>query len=91
MGAVYGKLRQYTEGIAACKKAIAIKPDYADAYYNRAAAYYYSCDYDKAWADVPDAEETWPQTPQKEKEETQNPKNLIVVYCVMSPEPESGT
>ena len=52
MGFAYVKLGQYDEALAAYKKVIAIKPDYAEAYYGRAAAYYYRQEYDKAWAEV---------------------------------------
>ena len=43
---------QYEAAIAAFKKAIAIKPDFAEAYNNRAVVHYFRRQYDKAWADV---------------------------------------
>jgi tetratricopeptide (TPR) repeat protein len=52
MGYAHGQLKQHTEAIAAYDKAIAIKPDYAIAYHNRAVSLYSRRDYDKAWADV---------------------------------------
>ncbi len=52
MGAAYGGLERYTEAIAAFNKAVALKPDDAEAYHNRALAHYFRRDYAKAWADV---------------------------------------
>ncbi|MFA4993264.1 MAG: hypothetical protein WC571_04780 [Candidatus Omnitrophota bacterium] len=37
-------------------QAIKAKPDYAGAYYNRAAAYFYKSEYDKSWQDIHKAE-----------------------------------
>ena len=51
-GTAHFEKREYADAIAAYTKAIAIKPDYADAYYKRALLYYFRLDYDKAWADV---------------------------------------
>ncbi len=39
MGAAYNKLTEYQQAINAYKKAIEIKPDYSDAYYNMGVAY----------------------------------------------------
>jgi tetratricopeptide (TPR) repeat protein len=38
-------------------EAIKNNPNYAGAYYNRAAAYFYKNDYDKSWQDIHKAEE----------------------------------
>ena len=43
---------EYDAAIAAWKEAVAVKPDYAEAYYKRALLYYFRPDYDKAWPDV---------------------------------------
>ena len=48
----YINIGKFDEAITACEKAVAVKPDFAGAYYNRATAYYYKGNYDKAWADV---------------------------------------
>ena len=43
--------------IAVFSEAIKKNPNYAGAYYNRAAAYFYMKDYDKSWLDAHKAEE----------------------------------
>ena len=43
--------------IVVFSKAIKNNPDYAGAYYNRAAAYFHKNDYDKSWQDIHKAEE----------------------------------
>src|SRR6202008_504128 len=43
--------KQYDKAIADYTEAIRLKPDYADAHYNRGNAYYYLQQYDKAVAD----------------------------------------
>jgi tetratricopeptide (TPR) repeat protein len=45
------------QAISDYTKAIEINPNLADAYNNRAIAYYYDKEYDKSWADVHKAEE----------------------------------
>jgi tetratricopeptide (TPR) repeat protein len=52
MGFVYYDQGNYTKAIELYEKAIELDPDYAKAYYNRAVAYYYMKEYDKAWDDV---------------------------------------
>jgi tetratricopeptide (TPR) repeat protein len=47
-----GEKRDYDRTILGFTKAIELNPDYAKAYHNRAVAYSYNQDYDKAWADV---------------------------------------
>ncbi len=44
-GAAYGSKGLFDEEIAECKKAIAINPNYAEAHYNLAVAYYYKGQY----------------------------------------------
>ena len=51
-GVTHFEKGEYDAAVAACKKAIAIKPDYANAYHNRAVAHYSRRDYSAAWADV---------------------------------------
>ncbi len=48
--------KEIDEIIAVFSEAIKHKPDYAGAYYNRAAAYYHKHDYDKSWQDIHKAE-----------------------------------
>lgn len=43
--------------IAVFSEEIKNNPDYAGAYYNRAAAYFYKNDYDKSWQDIHKTEE----------------------------------
>ncbi len=43
--------------IAIFSKAIKNNPNYAGAYYNRAAAYFHKNEYDKSWQDIHRAEE----------------------------------
>ena len=52
MGIAYNNQGNTAKEIESYKKAIELDPDYADAYNNRAVAYYYMKEYDKAWDDV---------------------------------------
>ncbi|MDD5116024.1 MAG: tetratricopeptide repeat protein [Candidatus Omnitrophica bacterium] len=48
--------KELDEIIAVFSEAIKNKPDYAGAYYNRAAAYFHKKEYDKSWQDIHKAE-----------------------------------
>jgi tetratricopeptide (TPR) repeat protein/S1-C subfamily serine protease len=47
-GAIYDELKEYSKAITDYDKAIAINPEYEDAYYNRGITYYTLQDYSKA-------------------------------------------
>lgn len=49
--------KELDEIISVFSEAIKNKPDYAGAYYNRAAAYFHKQDYDKSWQDIHKAEQ----------------------------------
>jgi WD40 repeat protein len=51
-GASYAKKGDYAMAILAYTSAITINPKYADAYHNRALAWFFKKDYDRAWADI---------------------------------------
>jgi tetratricopeptide (TPR) repeat protein/S1-C subfamily serine protease len=50
-GSVLGKLKRYQEAIDSYSRAIALNPDFTEAYINRGLTYYYLKQYDKALAD----------------------------------------
>jgi len=56
-GSVTIDLKEINSIIDIFSAAIKDNPDYAGAYYNRAAAYFYKNDYDKSWQDIHKAEE----------------------------------
>ena len=64
-GVDYGEKGQYDQAIANYNKAIEMAPEYAKAYSNRAIAYYFKKEYDKAWEDVRKAKNLGYQIPIK--------------------------